>query len=255
MLGQTQRSTLISGLLHALAIAVVLLLTAIKPPIPQHDRPLDTKVFVPRAYHVTGNAGGGGGQRSMTPATKGTPPPHATMMIVPPIIRTNLEMPQLPVAPTVLGIAETAPIANYQLGIPLGAPGPFSGGPGGPAGLGRGPGIGVGDKDGPGSGTGNKPGISGPPRGTKVTMPQLLTQNEPEYSEEARKAKLQGTVDLTIVVGADGRVERVDVIRGLGLGLDERAVDAVKKWRFRPATSDGKPIAASAAVAVTFRLL
>jgi TonB family protein len=173
------------------------------------------------------------------------------MMVVPPIIRTNFEMPSLPVAPTLLGIAET-PVVNYQIGIPLGASGPPSGGPGG---LGNGHGPDVGDNPGPGSGIGNKAGVSGPPRGKKVTMPELLTQNEPEYTEEARKAKLQGTVDLTIVVGADGRVERVDVIRSLGLGLDERAVDAVKKWRFRPATSDGKPIAASAAVAVTFRLL
>jgi protein TonB len=254
MLGQSQRSTLISGLLHALAIGVVLLLTAIKPTIPPHERPLDTKVYVPRQYHVTSNAGGGGGQHSPTPVTKGTPPPRAPMMIVPPIIRANMEMPQLPVAPTLLGLAER-PVANYQIGIPLGAAGAPSGGPGGPAGLGKGSGHDVGDNPGPGSGIGDKPGISGQQRPKKVTMPELLTKKEPEYTEDARKAKLQGTVDLTIVVGADGRVERVDVIRGLGLGLDDRAVEAVKQWRFRPATADGKPIAASAAVAVTFRLL
>jgi TonB family protein len=86
-------------------------------------------------------------------------------------------------------------------------------------------------------------------------MPELLTKNEPEYTEDARRAKLQGTVELMIVVGADGRVSSVEVVRGLGLGLDEKAVEAVKAWRFRPAMSDGKPVASSASVAVTFRLL
>jgi TonB family protein len=83
----------------------------------------------------------------------------------------------------------------------------------------------------------------------------LLSKTEPEYSEEARKARLQGTVLLRIEVDAHGLPQNIAVRQALGLGLDDRAIDAVKKWRFRPGKVNGKPAAVVAFVEVNFRLL
>jgi len=91
--------------------------------------------------------------------------------------------------------------------------------------------------------------------GGGVSAPVPLYKVEPEYSEEARKAKYQGTVILSIVIDEQGRPRDLKVIRPLGLGLDEKAIEAVSKWRFRPGYKDGKPVAVLATVEVNFRLL
>jgi TonB family protein len=88
-----------------------------------------------------------------------------------------------------------------------------------------------------------------------VTPPRLLYKKEPEYSEAARKAKYQGTVLLAVEVGVTGEPTDVKVARSLGLGLDEKAVEAVKQWKFKPAYKDGKPIPMRATFEVVFRLL
>ena len=91
--------------------------------------------------------------------------------------------------------------------------------------------------------------------GGGVTAPALVYKVEPEYSEEARKAKYQGTVVLRVVIDASGRAVNAEVVRSLGLGLDEKAMEAVKKWKFRPGYKDGKPVAVVAQIEVNFRLL
>jgi len=78
---------------------------------------------------------------------------------------------------------------------------------------------------------------------------------EPEYSEEARKAKWQGTVVLTVIVDEAGRPSHVSVLRSLGLGLDQKAIDAVSQWRFKPGLKDGKAVPVIATIEVNFRLL
>jgi TonB family protein len=88
-----------------------------------------------------------------------------------------------------------------------------------------------------------------------LTLPVLLSKIEPEYTEEARKAKYQGNVLLDVEIDASGRVVDVRVTRAIGLGLDEKAVEAVRKWKFRPAMKDGAPITTHSEVEVTFRLL
>jgi TonB family protein len=119
-------------------------------------------------------------------------------------------------------------------------------------------GIGIGDGPrspgiGPaGSGT---PGISSNPLGGKITPPVLIHKEDPEFSEPARKAKYQGTVLLAIDIDTSGRARNVRVVRGLGLGLDEKAIEAVSRWLFRPAAQDGKPVVTTATVEVNFRLL
>ena len=91
--------------------------------------------------------------------------------------------------------------------------------------------------------------------GGGVTGPVLLYKVEPEYAEEARQARLEGTVILYIDVGTDGYASNFHVVRSLGLGLDEKAVEAVRKWKFRPGYKDGKPVVVAATIEVNFRLL
>jgi len=88
-----------------------------------------------------------------------------------------------------------------------------------------------------------------------VTPPVLIRKTEPEYSEEARKAKYQGTVTLSVEVEASGQVTNAKVVRSLGLGLDEKAVQAVKNWKFRPGMQNLRPVAMEVQVQVSFRLL
>ena len=107
-----------------------------------------------------------------------------------------------------------------------------------------------------GDGPGRRFGTPLPRSPQRVTRaPQLIYQIEPEYSEEARKARYQGVVVLHIEVGLDGLASNIRVIEGAGLGLDERAIDAVRKWRFRPALAGDRPVVAPAVVEVNFRLL
>jgi TonB family protein len=87
-----------------------------------------------------------------------------------------------------------------------------------------------------------------------VSAPRALYAPDPEYSEEARKAKYQGTLVLWMIVGADGRPRDIRVARSLGMGLDEKALEAVRTWRFEPAHKDGKPVAVQINVEVIFRL-
>ncbi len=91
--------------------------------------------------------------------------------------------------------------------------------------------------------------------GGGVSGPILLHKVEPQYSDEARKAKWQGTVRLQLVVDATGKPTSIQVITPLGLGLDTKAVEAVEQWLFKPGTKDGKPVPVIAVVDVSFRLL
>jgi TonB family protein len=87
-----------------------------------------------------------------------------------------------------------------------------------------------------------------------VTFPKALHMAHPEYAEAARKAKLEGYVSLGIVVGTDGKPRSVWVVRTLGEGLDENAIEAGKQWIFTPATKDGKPVPVLINLAFPFRL-
>jgi TonB family protein len=128
----------------------------------------------------------------------------------------------------------------------------LSNGPGGRGGIGPGSGDGIGPSTGPGVGNG-PPGIF-PAGKMGVTVPQVIFNPEPSFSDEARKAKAQGIVLLLLVVGKDGRPYDIRVRQSLGMGLDEKAIEAVNRWRFRPATLNGQPVATQIAVQVDFHL-
>jgi TonB family protein len=85
--------------------------------------------------------------------------------------------------------------------------------------------------------------------------PRLIEKVEPEYTQEALEANLTGTVVLDVEVGTNGRAQVVQVKKGLGLGLDEKAAEAVQQWKFEPAIRDGQPVAVKAVVEVNFRPL
>jgi periplasmic protein TonB len=218
---------------------------------------LNVPVMKPSRQEVAG--GGGGGDRDKFQAPKGRIPKQELQQITPPAIVVRNDHPKLAVQPTVVVPPEVKLAANsLNLGNPT-APmpsGPPSNGTGSGSGIGSGNGGGIGVGSGPGVGEGRGGGIGGGVFriGGGVSAPKAVYAPDPEYSEEARKAKYQGTVVLSLVVGADGMPRDIKVARSLGLGLDEKAIEAVKTWKFEPGTKDGKPVATYASIEVQFRL-
>jgi periplasmic protein TonB len=202
--------------------------------------------------------GGGGGDRSPLPASKGRLPKIAPRQFTPPLAVLDNTNPKLAMEPTlILSPDMSLPPANLaELGDPFGGLGPKSNGPGSGSGIGSGAGTGVGSGKGIGDGPGEG-GNSGGPRAGQgaISSPVLLFKVEPEFSEEARKAKHQGVVILSGEVDTNGKLRNVRVVQGLGLGLDEKAMEAVKQWKFRPGYQDGRPVVAAAIIEVNFHLL
>jgi periplasmic protein TonB len=124
------------------------------------------------------------------------------------------------------------------------------------SGIGNSDGGGIGSGKGPGLGPGQGGGIGGGLYrvGGGVSPPRIIYQIDPEFSEEARKAKYQGTVIVNVEIYPDGRVHNARIARSLGLGLDEKALEAVRQWKFEPARKDGQPVAVLVNVEVNFRL-
>lgn len=129
-------------------------------------------------------------------------------------------------------------------------------GSGSGAGVGTGSGTGVGEGSGPGIGPGSGGGTGGGPYrpGAGITPPSLLQEIRPDYTDEARRLGIEGEVVLEIVVRRDGSVGDVKVLNGLRGGLDRRAIDAVRQWRFSPARRFGTPVDVIVEVAVEFKL-
>ena len=202
--------------------------------------------------------GGGGGRREKTPASLGKLPRFSDRQLTPPTPKIVNPKPILPVEPTVVvpQVAQLPPVNIAQLGDPLGIPGPPSSGPGTGGGIGTGTGGGVGPGKGAGVGPGEGGGTGGGPFrvGGGVSAPTVLYRIEPNYSEDARRARYQGSVVLSAIVRKDGSIEILKVLRGLGLGLDENAVEALKKWKFRPGTRSGEPVDVALNIEINFAL-
>jgi periplasmic protein TonB len=203
--------------------------------------------------------GGGGGDRDKLDATKGKLPKLSMEQLAPPAVVIRNDNPKLPVEPTVVIPPDIKIASNLpNIGDPLAKipDGPLSNGTGSGAGIGSGSGGGVGSGSGPGFGPGHGGGMGGGAFrvGNGVSAPRALETPDPEYSEEARKAKYQGVVVLWLVVGPDGKPRDIRVSRPLGMGLDQKAIEAVQRWRFEPAMKDGRPVAVQINVEVNFRL-
>jgi len=203
--------------------------------------------------------GGGGGDRSPTPASKGAIPKFAKTQLAPPMAKIPNTNPIMPVQPSLLGPPDLKlpqMAMNMPWGDPQGVLGQASNGPGTGGGIGTGTGTGIGSGNGAGLGPGDTAGMGGGAYsvGGNVTAPVPIYKPEPAYSEEARKAKYQGTVVLLIVVDAQGNTTDARVVKPLGMGLDEKAVESVRTWKFKPALRSGVPVAVRVYVEVSFRL-
>ena len=223
--------------------------------------PTDVDPYTPKAApkKQAMGGGGGGGDRSPLPASKGRLPKASLRQFTPPMAVINNPNPRLTMEPSIIAPPDVnLPNVNMaQYGDPLAKMGPPSNGPGSGGGIGSGSGGGVGSGKGGGFGPGEGGGVGGGVYrvGGGVTAPIVLSKKDPEYSEEARKAKYQGTVLLSIEVSPSGIASNIKVQRSLGLGLDEKAIEAVKQWKFKPGYKDGKPVTVAATIEVNFRLL
>jgi periplasmic protein TonB len=202
----------------------------------------------PQAPPKAAAMGGGGGQRGPTPVTKGTPPKFADTQIVPPNKPPLIE-PKIHIEPTI-EVQQDVKMASSipQIGI---ASSPLVG-----MSMGNGSGTGLGSGNGSGLGPGSGGNTGGGPRriGGGVSAPILIYSVEPEFSEEARKAKVAGNVLVNLWVDTNGNPSHVHVIRGVGMGLDEKARDAVLQYKFKPAMENGHPVLVELNVEVNFQI-
>jgi protein TonB len=194
--------------------------------------------------------GGGGGQRGPTPVTQGHLPKFADVQITPPKA-PPLEQPKIQMPDATIEVQKDLKMANNNMpniGLPNSPLIGNSMGNGNGSGLGSGSGSGLG----PGSGGNYGGGLKR--IGGGVSSPELIYKVDPEFSEEARKAKFMGIVLVNLIVDQNGQPQNVHVLRGVGMGLDEKAVEAVKQYRFKAAREAGKPVAVELNVEVNFQI-
>ncbi len=194
-------------------------------------------------------AGGGGGQAGPAPVSKVSPPKLAAQQLNPPKA-PPLDQPKINV-PVTVDVDPNLKMAKTDL-LNLGMPNAPAVGMS--LGSGRGTGIGSGNGSGIGPGIGGNIGGGLRRIGGGVSAPLVLFAPEPEFSEEARKAKAAGNVLVYLQVDAQGRPTHVHVLRGIGLGLDEKAVEAVRQYKFKPALEDGRPVPVEMNVEVNFQI-
>jgi protein TonB len=257
-----------SAIVHAVLIGLILISATFSHQIVQRVAPREIVTLIapsPDAYTLPASpkvvsGGGGGGDHDALPAPKGRLPKPAMEQITPPAIVVRNEHPRLAVEPTVVIPPQVHLAENHlpNLGTSNGVamPAPPSNGPGSGAGIGSGSGGGIGAGHGPGVGEGSGGGIGGGVFhvGGGVSAPQAISTPDPDYTEEARNAKTQGTCILGLIVDAEGHPRDIRVVRGLGSGLDAKAIEAVRRWLFEPAKKDGKPVNVQVNVEVLFRL-
>ena len=255
-----------STVIHVLALALIITATYLGRKIVDVAKPKATVELImpddvpplPPSKTQSGG-GGGGGDRDKLQASEGRLPKQSMQQFTPPMAVVRNPNPKLAMEPTIV----VPPDIHLQqpnmpeLGDPLShLPSVASNGTGYGGGMGEGHGGGVGPGEGPGYGPGHGGGVGGGAFrvGGGVSAPKAIYAPDPEYSEEARKVKHMGTVVLWLVVGPDGKPRDIKVLRTLGLGLDEKAIEAVRNWRFEPAMKDNKPVAVQINVEVNFHL-
>jgi periplasmic protein TonB len=222
---------------HAAIIAAILLTatqgTRLVQGIRQPSGPLIFTQTTPAHIATKPSIGGntGGGEQNPIPATHGFFPPHSPIPLAPPRLPDQATH-VLSVPSAVLdNEAPLVVVTISQIGIPSMPDDTSSAGPGHHHGIGAGDNGGVGNHDGPGAGQGDQPG-SGI---QAIALPTCIYCPYPVYTDEARHVKMQGTVTLSVLVGADGRASDIRILRGVGYGLDERAVQTIRGWKFSPA--------------------
>ena len=202
--------------------------------------------------------GGGGGTHTIVEPTKGHLPKMEKNPITPPQLLV-VDHPKLAVQPAIkmpqavripdnkmpnLGVPQSTQVAVASQGIGSGSG--FGQGSGGGIGAGSGNGVGIGSGGGYGGGVMSV--------GGGVSAPQLMHSVDPEFTDQARRANLQGIVSIQLIVDSQGNPQNIHVVRHLGMGLDQKAVEAVRQYKFRPAMYQGHPVAVQLVVDVNFHL-
>jgi protein TonB len=272
-------SLVASGFLHGAVLAALCLVTWLGLLMPNDTEQVtkDTRP-IPLVYLIApGPAGGGGGgglhvpvppppaarkapvktprkPTSAVPPRHPIPPPPPVVSPPPPRVDPPKPIPppivQAPIVPV-----PADPIDKTGVIAPP-APAPASNGPGAGGGTGTGSGPGLGEGRGAGIGPGSGGGTGGGPYqpGSGIDPPALVREIKPLYTEDARRRAIEGDVVLEIVVRRDGSVGDVHVVHTLEAGLDQKAIDAVRQWRFGPARRQGSPVDVVVEVSVGFKL-
>ena len=225
-----------------------------------HFGPVDSskiQLRIPQFLDATGfgrpslGPEGGSGNNDLRPPTHGNLAPLSSMPLAPPHLPQSQEA-QLPVPPAVFDATAPASVPVVtKLGLPWMKEDSDS------SGSGKGHGIGTGNGDGMGDGNGSGEGDGGNGPYANVLSPVVCTYcPEPPYSEEARKLKVQGNITVSVLVGVDGRAQKIRIVKGLGQGLDEQTITAIRAWRFTPALdARHNPVAVWVTIETAFRLI
>ena len=274
-----------SGALHAAVLGCLVLVATMGVATAPEERDTTPVRLVFLATPGPGGGGGGGGLKQPVPPPKaemkgpsplGSPVPPPRPITTrppepkpvkpdPPVVQPApkpVEPPPPAPAPVplpqVVAPVATAPADARDRAGALNEPASESDshGPGTGGGTGSGQGTGMGEGTGSGIGPGSGGGTGGGPYrpGSGITPPAIVREVKPDYSEEARRRGVAGDVVLEIIVRADGSVGSVKLLQGLGSGLDQRAMDAVRQWQFSPARRFGTPVDVVVEVAVEFKL-
>jgi protein TonB len=256
-------SRAISFAIHAAIITVVLTLalkvhTIVVPQPAMIVSPVDFKftvpvITLPMAKSMSG--GGGGGVHELVEASKGRLPTIAKVQITPPQL-TKIDRPKLAIEPTgLVKMPESNNLPNLGMAqspqIALASQGSGSG-----SGFGQGLGGGIGGGSGSGAGPGSGGGYGGGLMsvGGGVSAPQVIHSVEPEFTDDARRANYQGSVSIKLIVDSQGDPQDVRLASHLGMGLDEKALDAVRQYRFKPAMYQGHAVSVQIVIDVAFHL-
>lgn len=222
----------------------------IDPYIPQKPK------YIAKAKHV---GGGGGGDRSPLPASAGRLPRPDVKQFTPPAAVVHNDKPRLLMEPTIITPPDLKIDTRPQAwGDPLAKVFAPSNGPGSGAGIGSGSGGGVGSGTGPGAGPGRGGGVSTRrvyrSQDENVMRPVLLEALTPEYSDNAKSRRVQGTVRIKVIIDERGNVRVQNIVQSLDSELDLIALECIRKWRYKPAEKDGKAVAIEWYADVRFRL-
>jgi periplasmic protein TonB len=248
--------------LAILALAIWLGLTFIhpvtKPAVNLTNVDVSDILKAPKMAAQAGG-GGGGGSHDIVDPLKGKLPPRMKDPITPPMVPI-LEKPKLAFTPAInvqkdITLPDNPEMVNFGVknsaNVQLASNG--SGGGGG-MGSGYGGGLGSGNGNGYGPGTGGNTGGGVYHIGGGVSAPIPIFTPEAEFSDEARRAKYQGVCLISLIVDAQGNPQNPRVVRPLGMGLDEKALEAVRKYKFKPAMKGGTPVPVMMSIEVNFRL-
>ncbi|HEY1806340.1 MAG TPA: TonB family protein [Terracidiphilus sp.] len=230
----------------------------VSPPVQATN--IDVGAYNAPKSDINAGGGGGGGDRSIIEANKGKLPDKIKDPITPPQPQT-LDKPKLPEPPSINVQKDIQLPDNTNMPMIGMSKSPnvniMSGGSGNGAGMGSGSGGGMGS----GGGNGYGPGYGGNAGGGyyqvggRISAPVPIYQPEAEFSDEARRAKYQGLCLVSLIVDAQGNPQDIHVARALGMGLDEKAIEAIQKYKFKPAMKDGKtPVPVMITIEVDFRL-